>query len=295
MPDPIDGQATVVYIHGAGPQDGEDDLKIAFDNALFGGPANSVVARYAQVFWEQPLTPDGQPLEPALDAIAESGMPPGEAADEVLALVPRAEGLLEPSDDLPNARELISAWFARADEIQAIESVGAPALPEWLFRKLAARASADVAAYLWQGWRELMQRPVIDRLTSIDDPIVIIAHSLGSILGYEVLCDPQNNFAHRNVRLLVTAGSPLGIGNVVSKLNGNTGPGWLPGQLQAWGNFTDRLDLVPLFGQRLAPVYTPPQPETPTDDMVDNPCPNNHDLPGYLGVQVLRDLVTPYL
>ena len=48
-----DRPVTVVYVHGAGRQGTEQRLKGAFDLALFGRPERSVVARYAQVYWER--------------------------------------------------------------------------------------------------------------------------------------------------------------------------------------------------------------------------------------------------
>ncbi len=159
------------------------------------------------------------------------------------------------------------------------------ALPNWIFRRLAARASADVAAYLFKGWAAEMREPVISAFRNVLDPIVVIAHSLGSIVTYDVLCRPE--FARRDVRLFVTAGSPLGIANVQDGLNDGGGPGTLPSSIPTWINFSDGDDLVPLLGHTLADKYDAPPPIVDETD-VDNPADNNHDLTGYLGLQSLR-------
>jgi len=293
MPDLTDGP-TIVYIHGAGPQAGEDDLKADFNDALFPGEdVKSDVPRYAHVFWEQTLDgSSGSDLEARLDAIATGGEPPVDAANAVLEVVAsrRLEGMKPPAD-LDDARRLVADWFREADELEKQSQHGAAErIPEWAFRKLAARASADVVAYLYEDWRPLMQDPVLQRLGKLRDPFIIVAHSLGSILGYELLCRPD--FADRDIRLLVTAGSPLGIDNVRKKLNENTGPRPLPRKIQRWSNFTDWHDLVPALGQQLAPFYGQ---RPPLDDhIVDNRCRNNHDLVGYLRVKPLRDVVRPF-
>ncbi len=294
MSDPTEAP-TIVFIHGAGPQDGEQGLKETFDRALAPGVAvKSDVPRYAQVFWEQSLGGSaGASLEGQLDAIATGGQPPAAAASAVLAAVAgrRLPGMRPPGESA-DALALVTSWFELADLLEAEAHDCAPdLLPEWAFRKLAAKAGADVSAYLYDDeWRPLMQYPVIERLGGLADPLVVIAHSLGSILGYDVLC--RSDFAGRDIRLLVTAGSPLGISNVRDKLNEGKGPGTLPTKIQRWGNFTDWHDLVPALGQQLAPFYQAPPPLK--DHIVDNRARNNHDLDGYLQVEALRALVRPF-
>jgi pimeloyl-ACP methyl ester carboxylesterase len=92
-----------------------------------------------------------------------------------------------------------------------------------------------------------------------EDTRVIVGHSLGSVVAYEVLfADP-----HQQVRALVTLGSPLGLRNVVfDRLR--PAPAAVPGSKQVmgawppvrmWANVADTGDIVaavedlrPLFG-----------------------------------------------
>lgn len=97
-----------------------------------------------------------------------------------------------------------------------------------------------------------------------DDTRVLVGHSLGSVVAYEVLC------AHPEwpVKKLVTLGAPLGIPNLIfdqlqpaprSKAEAGSGPrGRWPGEGRAWANVADEADVValvkdlrPLFGAQV--------------------------------------------
>jgi pimeloyl-ACP methyl ester carboxylesterase len=95
------------------------------------------------------------------------------------------------------------------------------------------------------------------------DTRVVVGHSLGSVVAYEVLC------AHPEwpVRTLVTLGSPLGIRNLIfdrlvpapaGEVQGGVCGGW-PGGVRSWVNVADAGDVValvkdlrPLFGGQVA-------------------------------------------
>jgi pimeloyl-ACP methyl ester carboxylesterase len=90
-----------------------------------------------------------------------------------------------------------------------------------------------------------------------NDTRVIIGHSLGSVVAYEVLC------AHPEwpVETLVTLGSPLGIRNLIFEQltpPPHNGVGCWPGQVRQWVNIADNGDIVALvkalrlqFGERV--------------------------------------------
>jgi hypothetical protein len=283
----------VLYVHGAGKQDSEQALKEAYDNALFAGKGPSAVARYADVFWG-PRNPNDAvgPGESMLDAIASERISPRDSAEGVVDSVALAPGLesLFTDDDREDAINLASAFFARADELEAIADCARATelLPDFVFRRLAGFASHDVVAYLYKGWAAAMREPVTAALKDVADPLIVIAHSLGSIVTYDVLCRPE--FAGRDIRLLITAGSPLGIDNVKRRLNDRKGPGKLPTAIAQWVNFADPEDLVVLLGYEIANEYIPP-PSVRDEPEVNNPADNNHDLTGYLQGTALRVLV----
>jgi pimeloyl-ACP methyl ester carboxylesterase len=88
---------------------------------------------------------------------------------------------------------------------------------------------------------------VRERVEQAVDPEtrLMVGHSLGSVVAYEVLC------AHSEwpVRTLVTLGSPLGIRNLIFDLlepAPQTGIGAWPGSVQRWINIADGGDVVAL-------------------------------------------------
>lgn len=116
-------------------------------------------------------------------------------------------------------------------------------------------ALRQVRRYLTEpGIRALVRRRLVDAVTA--DSHVLVAHSLGSVVAYEVLC------AHPElpVRTLVTIGSPLGIRNVIfDRLRPD--PGQWPGSVVSWTNLADEGDVValvkdlrPLFGERVESI-----------------------------------------
>lgn len=82
---------------------------------------------------------------------------------------------------------------------------------------------------------------------------VVIGHSLGSVVAYEVLA------AHPEwpVKALVTLGSPLGIRNLIFDNltpQPQDGLGVWPGSIVNWTNIADQGDVVAL-DKRLAPLF----------------------------------------
>jgi hypothetical protein len=102
-----------------------------------------------------------------------------------------------------------------------------------------------------------------------EDTRVVIAHSLGSVVAYEYLCQSQPD----SVELLVTLGSPLGIPNLIfDKLTPAPvgGAGAWPGTVAAWVNIADPDDLVALR-KDLAPLFPGTiQGQAVVDRLVDN-------------------------
>jgi hypothetical protein len=163
-------------------------------------------------------------------------------------------------------------------------------MPDIIFRLLAGQASKDVIPYLYDGWAPKMRKPLEGRLRELGNgqPIVVLAHSLGTILAYDVVTETE--FASWDIQLFVTAGSPLGIKNVVEKVRDRQGPGPMPVTVTGWQNFHDARDKVGWFGETLAGKYPVPPPLTQKLDVL-NEAPNHHDLTGYLVDDDLRKAV----
>jgi hypothetical protein len=66
-------------------------------------------------------------------------------------------------------------------------------------------------------------------------------------------------------------------------------PNPVPTSLEAWSNFADRFDPVALEAT-LRDEFEPPK-NFATDEAVNNPARNNHDLPGYLAIGLIRTAI----
>jgi len=299
----------LVYVHGAGPQKAAPALKHDLDVLLFGRDMPTTrVAHYANVRWP----PAGSGLairatgsgrvrrakairrasDPRLSARtaateivkATLGGPSG-AAGTALAATPQ---------DVAEARKLVQRLYRRADRIASRSSVAAPGralgptFPDPIFRFIVGRFASDVIDYLYGPFKNDMRAPLFEALLKNPRPKVIVAHSLGTIILYDVLSDPA--LANLRDNLLVTVGCPLGIGNVQNRLRNGAGrPNPIPPALKSWSNFADRWDPVAL-DQTLRDEFDPPK-DFAKDEQVNNPARDNHELMGYLSVAMVHDTI----
>lgn len=139
----------------------------------------------------------------------------------------------------------------------------------------------DVFKYLTnKGIRRKIDDGVISAFV-LGDETVVVSHSLGTVVAYNVLRQ-QQNFAHWKVPLFVTLGSPLGVKQIRKKIR-ELGPARCPACSTAWFNAMDERDVVALYP--LTPKRFPLDPINPaitnkTD--VDNDTKNRHGITGYL-------------
>ena len=191
------------------------------------------------------------------------------------------------------AQRLVEKLYRYADRVAERSSAAAPrrgpvagiGFPNPIFRLVVGAFASDVVDYLYGGFAGQMRAPVRQALLNGPPPKVILAHSLGTIILYDVLSEPE--FSGFDVQLLVTVGCPLGIGNVQDRLRDGAGrPNPVPGAVKAWANFADRWDPVAL-DQTLRDEFSPPK-NFARDESVNNPAKNNHDLTGYLSIDLVR-------
>jgi hypothetical protein len=252
--------AQIVIVHGVGQQvEGEHTLHARLFPALLDGLARADVR-----------------VEPGDVAFPFYGYLFRPAA-EVLASEPQ----LDASDVSTNyERDLLRTWWSRAALInEEVIPPGEETLarsPRWaqgallalsrssFFSGLAERALVgdlrQVRSYFTdQSTRKAARDAIRQRV--LDDTRLLVGHSLGSVVAYEVLC------AHPEwpVRSLVTLGSPLGLRHLIydrlepSPQAGGSGlRGSWPGPVNSWTNVTDSGDVVavaedlrPLFGDRI--------------------------------------------
>lgn len=170
--------------------------------------------------------------------------------------------------------EWIQAIF---ETLEGIEAIG----------NLSIRTfTADVAFYLKNS---AVKRQINDFIATgfNENPTVVVGHSLGSVIGYNVLKDrPQ-----LTIKKYITLGSPLGIKAIRNKLDPPIG---MPECIKnGWYNAYDERDFVAL--RPLDSKHFNIQPSIHNTNHVDNPSDNRHDITGYLSdadvAKVLYDAI----
>lgn len=131
---------------------------------------------------------------------------------------------------------------------------------------------ADVYLYLnKRSVQDSVNRIVAKELTK--EPTVIVAHSLGSIIAYNLLVTENRNLS---VPLLVTIGSPLAI----TAIRRSFAPLRYPTSVRRWYNAFDARDIVAL--RPLDSVNFPITPEVENNGSIKNWTDNHHSAIGYL-------------
>jgi hypothetical protein len=165
----------------------------------------------------------------------------------------------------------------------------------------------DLAAYYADStFREAVRKRLTDKLKEYKGTrIMLIGHSMGSIIAYDVLRllgrnDPQFRLDH-----FITIGSPLGIPHVKYKISQENDLVRTPSIVGRWTNFADRRDVVAIEaklgddyepndqGVKVADVpvinaYRSPLDRTPPDK------PNYHKSYGYLRTPELSNVVRAF-
>jgi pimeloyl-ACP methyl ester carboxylesterase len=107
-----------------------------------------------------------------------------------------------------------------------------------------------------------------------EEPMVVVGHSLGSVIAYNVLRTDTRNL---HVPLFVTVGCPLGIRAIRNQLVPLSFP---KPPVDAWNNARDTRDIVALYP--LDASNFPVSPAVTNNDEVKNHTDNRHGIVGYL-------------
>ncbi|MDP5184039.1 hypothetical protein QOZ88_15480 [Blastococcus sp. BMG 814] len=143
-----------------------------------------------------------------------------------------------------------------------------------------ATVTRDVYRYLRHpGVRDAIEEGV-RRALAPDRPAVVVGHSLGSVVAYNLL-RREGTSRGWQVPLLVTVGSPLAVSAVRSSL----APLRYPEVVSAWFNARDPRDLVALHP--LDAARFPLDPAVEGFDGVVNTTANRHGITGYLSDPVV--------
>jgi hypothetical protein len=246
--------AQVVIVHGIGHQyGGAATLANVCLPALRDGLQRAGVTAAADVscafygdFFRAPERVLGS--DPPYDA---SDVEPGFEQELLLAWWDEA-ARLDPRVPPPDARTL--ARTPRSAQA-ALNALSGSVFFTGLAERLMVSNLRQVRRYLTEPeLRKKITARVADQLSP--DTAVVVGHSLGSVVAYEVLCAN----AAPQVRALITLGSPLGIRNLCFDRLLPV-PGAWPGRVRSWTNIADAGDVValvkdlrPLFGERVRNV-----------------------------------------
>lgn len=151
------------------------------------------------------------------------------------------------------------------------------------------RFTRDVYVYLTNKVVRKEIDIILNNVFTADGPYVVVGHSLGSVVGYNVLSKLATT---KLIRAYITVGSPLGIKAIKKQLDS---PLAMPDCVSEWYNAMDDRDVVSLY-----PLDTQNFPITPAitnKTNVDNHTDNRHGIVGYLNdpdvakriYQALRD------
>ncbi|MFG3455023.1 endopeptidase [Stutzerimonas stutzeri] len=102
----------------------------------------------------------------------------------------------------------------------------------------------DVWYYLTRKSIRLKVNKIVDLELPSDDECIVIAHSLGTIVAYNLLMSRQ---PVNNVKAFITLGSPLGIKAIYDRLPSDVSPRKAPPVIGQWDNLRDARDTVALY------------------------------------------------
>jgi subtilisin family serine protease len=253
---------TIIYVHGIGNKPPAAVLKCQWDKALLGVEQGD---RSRMAYWvNRELYPT--PLDETCSSGDQVRIDDDEMSTRtVLALsTARARDSQHPvereikalTDDPVRqswltkiATKLIAGTVVSNEELHA-SSIRAKVLPlPEPFRRLISQNLTraflrDVNDFLFDAERrDAMERSLLDRLVAGGGPFIIIAHSQGSMIAYDVL--RRIKPPELKIPLFITIGSPLGLEEVQDALRQWTGGSLpFPPCVDRWLNVADRLDPV---------------------------------------------------
>ncbi|MGV9386923.1 hypothetical protein ACWDRB_64850 [Nonomuraea sp. NPDC003707] len=146
----------------------------------------------------------------------------------------------------------------------------------------------EVEAYTAWPERRRLTRERVAKTIRAQQSTVVVAHSLGCLVVYEMLHDAA--FSDLEVELLLTVGSPLGLPGLARRLDPalRDGRGARPAGVRRWVNIADVGDIVAI-PPRLSEVFPIDQEET-TDIGL-----RFHAFGGYLASGRVAAALAPYL
>lgn len=290
---------SVTLIHGIGNKPAADRLAASWVKAIAGGgvdlPARNMAVE--MVYWADILYEAPDPVrelvlgaEAMMEAFAGEDVPlPQDPADEewMKSLV---EGASRGEYTLEDGRIVAeSPAVARAE------------FPDFLERWFLRRFLRDVHHYLYDvefeprpGERFKVRRDIRERMRATlerqmveDGPNIIVSHSMGTVIAYDVLRSVADCPA---VTGLVTLGSPLGLATIQERLDWRRDSGFPTARLKGpWVNIFDPFDIVAAGDPEIADDMRKARRKVVKDIAVTNSGSLHHALDAYVTTTAFRD------
>jgi len=267
---------TSVYVHGIGNHPEEQVLVVRWDRALFGkdmGDRTRMAywvnrARYPQASSCDCIDPSCPCHDPEESLRAKRVLATGEPMPELeleeavnaITSDPAQRAFLrdvgarmidEARNEARKQQAEQSLASSRLGARKGTYGVGSKGVGDALLRKITdlitGVALPDVQDFLFEpDHRAQMEETFLARLRSGGGPFVVVAHSQGSMIAYDVLRQLKRNDV--DVRLFVTIGSPLGLPPVRAVFKKWTGDKRLPypSCVSRWINVAAEGDVVAL-------------------------------------------------
>ena len=196
----------------------------------------------------------------------------------------------------------LAAALVEAGVGKALEKVFGAPVGEEVIRDALKAKMPDLYRYRHQPETQsaIRQRlvDVLRRMPGEDHKVMLIAHSMGSLIAYDVLKEAARILPELRITHLVTAGSPLGLVDVKEIV---AGPQRVPECVERWSNLADPRDWVARWDTLLSDEYPPNGKGVAISDrLVVNGyiCPsgkcNPHKIFGYLRTPEMSDLVAEF-
>ena len=227
-----------IYIHGIGQHPPANVWKSQWDLALFGRPMKdaTVGAYWADVLhgdqYSQEIPPEG-PIAEWASLLEEAHVDEFDSRAAVFANRFAAQ--------VTQTSHASTGGTSQAETLALPESWGTDIARAFL--KVLVR---DTASYFFnEEIRRKVRQRLIEQIPDDGSRLVLVTHSQGTIIAYEVLSMLSEEQRER-VQLFVTLGSPLGIQEIQDLLARDDMPTEFPIGIGAWHNFADRFDPVSL-------------------------------------------------
>jgi Lecithin:cholesterol acyltransferase len=150
--------------------------------------------------------------------------------------------------------------------------------------------------------RALLRQQLADTLVRHDGKrIMLVAHSMGSIVAYDVLRDLGRTHPETTISHFVTMGSPLGMPYVLDRIRRENASVRTPSIVRRWSNLADRHDPVAI-DVHLADEFEPNDRRVAVEDALIlntyvSPAGkrNHHKIYGYLRAPEFSDILRNFI